>query len=91
MTKDTVKKIWIVCMILVCIGVYPVNLIRKETVLYPRLEVQYGVSDVGIQELKQTFRAQTDYLSEIAFDIAFPNEKPEEGSLSIVLCKIGGG
>ena len=88
MTKDKMKKILIACMILVCISVCPFNLIKKETTLYPELEMQYGVSDVGIQELKQTFRAQTGYLSQIAFDIAFPNGKPERGSLSVDLCKI---
>lgn len=90
MTKDKIKKILIICMILTSICVYPLCLIRKERILYPTLGVEYGRSYSNVQKLEQTFIAQTDYLSEIAFDIAFPNGKPEEGSLSIALCKNGG-
>lgn len=88
MTKEKMRKLLIVSMILMCLCIYPLNLIRKESTIYPELEVQYGVSDGTVQELKQTFIAQTSYLSEIAFDIKFLDEKPEEGSLSLTLSKI---
>ena len=47
----------------------------------PQLNIVYENTDDAGSELKQTFVAQTGYLSEIAFDIAFPGEKPDTGSL----------
>lgn len=90
MTKDKLKKILITGMVIACICVCPLNLIRKESTLYPTLDLEYGISDGSVQELEQTFVAQTGYLSEIAFDIKFPVQKPEDGILSVSLCRIDG-
>lgn len=76
------KKLFIVIiMAILGICVFPLCLVRKDTDIYPALNIVYENTDDAGSELKQTFVAQTGYLSEIAFDIAFPGEKPDTGSL----------
>ncbi len=79
------KKICILVMLLLCISVFPLCLIRKNKNIDPNLGAQYAVSDQNGLKLKQEFLAQTSYLAELAFDITFPNGKPEEGYIKFSL------
>lgn len=88
MKKDKLRKIgivvWFLCTIALCACVFPINLIRRDTNVDPDLSGNYGVTERG-QSMTQVFQAQTAYLSAIAFDIAFPDGKPEEGNLIFTL------
>lgn len=71
---------WLICTITLCLCVFPINLIRRDTNVDPNLNGDYGKTQEG-QSMMQSFQAQTSYLSEIAFDISFPKGKPEQGNL----------
>lgn len=87
--KKIVKCIIVISMIILSLCVFPLCLVRKNDILYPTLNVQYGFTETG-GELKQVFVAQTAYLSQLAFDIAFLNGKPEEGNLLVRLYEENG-
>lgn len=87
--KKGIKLAIVLCMVLCCLLVYPVGLIRKNIIADPNLALQYSKTIAG-QIMTQGFIAQTSYLSEIAFDIGFPEGKPDEGSLIFTLCNEDG-
>lgn len=89
------KRAWeigaFVCCIVLSICIFPLCLVRRDINVDPALEGHYEKTEGGVQELKQTFIAQTSYLSELDFDIAFPEGKPDTGTLTVRISKEGGG
>ena len=69
------KKIWKIGIVLwgiaLTICVFPLCLVRRDTNVDPSLSGNFQRTD-QVQELRQTFVAQTSYLSGLEFDIGFP-------------------
>ena len=80
------KKIWKIGIVLwgiaLTICVFPLCLVRRDTNVDPSLSGNYQRTD-QVQELRQTFVAQTSYLSGLEFDIGFPKGKPDAGVLTV--------
>jgi hypothetical protein len=74
MTKDIIRKILIISMILGCVCVSPFNLIRKESTLYPEFEVPYGVSDDGVQELGRYLLHKPVIYQKLLLTLSFLNK-----------------
>lgn len=85
MMKKRKEVIIITCVIILCMCVFPLCLIRKEAYVESNLASSYGNIEAQGLEMEQTFVAQTGYLSALAFDIGFPDGKPDEGTLNIFL------
>ena len=80
--KKAPKLFIVIIMAILGICVFPLCLVRKNADICSNLNgAVYENTNYTGNELKQTFVAQTEYLSEIAFDIAFPDVKPDTGSL----------
>lgn len=82
--KKVGKYIIIITMIILSLCVFPLCLVRKDAILYPNINIPYEFTEAG-DEVKQVFKAETGYLSQLAFDIAFPEGKPDEGNLLVRL------
>ena len=69
-----VAKILItVGIIALCACIYPLCLTTRETSIDPTLGLEYEVTEKTGHELIQTFVAQSNYLSDLVFDIRFPD------------------
>ncbi len=79
--KKTGRTVILVFMTILCACVFPFCLIREETNIDPTLGLMYACTPEGGRELTQTFTARGGYLSEMAFDIAFPDGEAWEGNL----------
>lgn len=82
--KTAAVSVIVLCVVIGCACVFPGNLVRRETKVESSLYGNYGRTEGG-RVLTQSFYAQTAYLSQLAFDIGFPNGKPEEGNLRVIL------
>ena len=83
------KKAWeigvLACCIALCICVYPLCLMRRDINIDAAPQGPYIETESEAQELRQFFVAQSSYLSELDFDIAFPDGKPDTGELTITI------
>ncbi len=77
----------VILTILLCACVFPLRLIRKDVNVDSRLDLIYEFSEIGGM-MEQSFIAQTDYLSKLAFDITFPDGKPESGALVVQIKEV---
>lgn len=77
----------VILTIILCACVFPLYLIRKDANVDSRLDVIYEFSEIG-GVIEQSFIAQTGYLSELAFDIAFSDGKPESGALVVQIKEV---
>lgn len=83
------KKAWeigvLACCIALCICVYPLCLMRRDINIDAAPQGPYIETESEAQELRQFFVAQSSYLSELDFDIVFPDGKPDTGELTITI------
>lgn len=77
--KKIADKFVIMCMILLCACIFPASLVRKSDTVGSAMDVNLGETEADIQELKQTFIAQTSYLKEVAFDVAISDDAARGG------------
>ena len=88
------KKAWqigvLACCIALCICVYPLCLVRRDVSIDVAPQGPYIETESKVQKLRQFFVAQSSYLSEVGFDIAFPNGKPDTGELTVTIMDEGG-
>lgn len=87
------KKIWergvLTCCIVLSLCVFPLCLVRSDVNVDVAPQGPLKTENTA-RELKQTFVAQTSYLSEVDFDIAFPDGKPETGDLTVQIMEEDG-
>lgn len=75
--------------IVLTVCIFPLCLVRRDTNVDPSLDGAYQRTG-QVEELLQTFVAQTSYLSGLEFDIGFPEGKPEAGALTVNVMKEDG-
>ncbi|MCM1046732.1 MAG: hypothetical protein NC417_14605 [Candidatus Gastranaerophilales bacterium] len=68
-----IRRLIIICIITLCVCVFPASLVRKEKNIDFAMDGNYyEVTDYDTQIFEQTFVAQTSYIDEIAFDVGLP-------------------
>lgn len=68
------KKFIIICIVILCACVFPISLVRKSVGVGTVMSDNFGTTDYMVQELKQVFTAQTNYLQKIAFDVEIADD-----------------
>lgn len=81
--KQIIRIAIVICMVVLCLCVYPFCLVRRDTDVDPSIGIEYAVTQEAGNKLVQTFVAQEAYLSELVFDINFPEGIPEQGTLLV--------